>query len=112
MHALADEARLQELANPSQFLPELPGWTERSIFISREGRLDFFHYDFYAQALAKILRGQAKDLLDVTEMKERGFVEPRKAWELFESIQEQLFRYPSVDPASFRAAVERSLGRV
>ena len=98
-----------ELANPSQFLPELPGWAERSPFISREGRLDFCHYDLHSQALAKILRGQGNDLLDVHGMLDRGFVEPRRAWDLFESIQGQLFRYPSVDPASFRAAVARSL---
>jgi len=32
-----------ELASPADFLPELPGWQERSVFIAREGRLDFFH---------------------------------------------------------------------
>jgi hypothetical protein len=34
-----------ELAAPDQFIPELPGWRERSAFIAREGRLDFHHYD-------------------------------------------------------------------
>ena len=47
-----------ELSSPDHFLPELPGWQERSTFIVREGRVDFFHYDFNAQALSKILRGQ------------------------------------------------------
>ena len=49
-----------ELASPAHFLPELPGWQDRSPFIAREGKVDFFHYDFYAQALSKILRGQEK----------------------------------------------------
>lgn len=57
-----------ELASPDQFIPELPGWHERSTFIAREGRLSFYHYDFYAQALAKIERGHAQDRLDVREM--------------------------------------------
>jgi hypothetical protein len=100
-----------ELANPSQFIPELPAWQERSIFIARHGKLDFFHYDPYAQLLAKILRGQAKDLLDVQEMLDRGLVERTKAWELYEAIEGRLFRHPNIDPASFRAAVALTLKR-
>ena len=42
-----------ELACPAHFIPELPGWQERSLFITQEGTLSFFHYDLYAQALAK-----------------------------------------------------------
>ena len=65
-----------ELASPDDFIPPLPGWEERSGFIAREGEIDFFHYDFYAQALAKIERGHSTDLLDVRRMIERGLVEP------------------------------------
>lgn len=46
-----------ELACPSDFIPELPGWIERSAYISSEGNVDFYHYDPYSQALAKIERG-------------------------------------------------------
>ncbi len=31
-----------ELASPSDFIPSLPGWEDRSIYIAREGKLDFF----------------------------------------------------------------------
>ena len=48
-----------ELTSPDHFIPELPGWEERSRFIQQEGNVSFFHYDFYAQALAKIERGHA-----------------------------------------------------
>jgi hypothetical protein len=95
-----------ELAAPSDFIPELPAWQERSKFIVREGKIDFFHYDFYAQALSKLQRGHAKDLEDVREMIERGLVEPRKAMELFDAIEDELYRFPSIDPASFRRRVE------
>ena len=64
-----------ELAAPDQFIPEIPGWKERSPFIAREGRLSFYHYDFYAQALSKIQRGHAQDLADVREMMARGLVD-------------------------------------
>lgn len=51
-----------ELASPDDFIPEIPGWRERSRFIRQEGTLTFLRYDFYAQALAKIERGHTLDL--------------------------------------------------
>ena len=96
-----------ELASPDHFIPELPGWEERSRFIQREGNVTFFHYDFYAQALAKIERGHTIDLQDVNEMIQRGLVEAARLLELFTAIENQLYRYPAVDPPSFRQAVEQ-----
>jgi hypothetical protein len=72
---LKDELRLNvELAAPDDFLPELPGWRERSPSAGRFGRVAVFHYDLYAQALAKLERGHAQDLDDVREMTRRGLV--------------------------------------
>lgn len=95
-----------ELASPDDFIPELPGWQERSRFIRQEGKLTFLHYDFYAQALAKIERGHEKDLQDVREMIQNGFVEPNRLFELFSQIEEKIYKYPALDPQKFRAAVE------
>lgn len=100
-----------ELASPDDFIPALPGWQDRSRFIAEEGRLVFLHYDFYAQALdaqalAKIERNHAQDRNDVREMLERQLVEPNKLLELFEQIEDQLYRYPALSPRSFRQAVE------
>jgi hypothetical protein len=100
-----------ELAAPDDFIPALPGWQERSRFIQQEGKLAFLHYDFYAQALAKIERGHTIDLEDVHEMIRRGLVEPKRLLELFNAIEDQLYRYPALDGPSFRRAVERSLER-
>jgi len=100
-----------ELACPSDFIPELPGWQDRSKFIAREGRISFYHYDFYAQALAKIERGHDKDVGDVEHMLENGFIEPAKALELFAAIEPELYRYPAIDPASFRRRVEKAFSR-
>ena len=98
-----------ELACPSHFIPELPGWRDRSLFIESHGLLTARHYDFYSQALAKIERGHTLDLLDVEQLLLRGLVEPTRLRELFELIEPQLYRYPAVDPPSFRRAVERAL---
>lgn len=95
-----------ELASPAHFLPEIPGWQKRSLYIGREGKLDFYHYDLYAQALAKLERGHEKDRLDVRAMVESGLVEPARLLQLFEAIEDRLYRYPALDPPSFRRAVE------
>lgn len=97
-----------ELASPAHFIPELPGWRERSPFAVREGLIDFHHYDFYAQALSKIERAHARDLDDVREMAARGLVEPRRLLEFFEQIAPDLYRYPALDPPTFRRAVQRA----
>jgi hypothetical protein len=98
-----------ELAAPSDFIPPLPGWEERSPFIQREGTLSFHHYDFYAQCLAKIERGHRKDEMDVKRMISSGLVRPERLRELFEAIESDLYRYPAIDPVSFRQAVMQHL---
>jgi hypothetical protein len=99
-----------ELASPDQFIPALPGWQERSRFIDTHGRVSFFHYDFYAQALAKIERRHDQDIDDVREMLARGLIEPRTALEFLAAIEPQLDRYPAVDAPSFRRAARKILG--
>jgi hypothetical protein len=95
-----------ELASPADFIPELPGWEDRSVFVAQHGKLAVFHYDLYAQALAKIERSHAQDVGDVREMVGRGLVEPARLLELFGRIEPELYRYPALDPRSFRRAVE------
>jgi hypothetical protein len=99
-----------EIAAPSHFIPELPGWEGRSPFVERWGTASFHHYDFYSQALAKIERGEEKDLRDVGQMLARGLVEPRRAWALFRQIEPNLYRYPAIDPRRFARGVMEALG--
>lgn len=95
-----------ELASPLDFLPELPGWRERSPFLFREGAIDVFHLDFSSQALAKLERGFEQDLADISSMVAAGEVDPQALLGLYEQVEAQLFRFPAVDPPSLRAAVE------
>lgn len=99
-----------ELASPADFIPELPGWQERSPFVGRFGKLSAHHYDLNAQALAKIERGHAQDLGDVREMLDRGPVQPEALLRWFEEIEPLLYRYPAIDPASFRRNVAAVAG--
>ncbi|NBO94097.1 MAG: hypothetical protein EBV06_17580 [Planctomycetia bacterium] len=96
-----------ELASPDDFIPELPGWRERSLFIARHGQIDFYHYDPYAQALAKIERGHTRDLADAESMIAVGLVDRAKLLELFAEIEPSLIRYPAVEARVFRRKVER-----
>jgi hypothetical protein len=108
--AIKDSLRMNvELAAPDQFIPELPGWRERSPFIERSGSISFHHYDFYAQALAKIERNHEQDQTDVREMIARSLVETDRAMELFRAIEPALYRYPAINAHGFRLRVEAAL---
>jgi uncharacterized nucleotidyltransferase DUF6036 len=98
-----------ELASPPDFIPELPGWRERSPLVFRDGNVDVHHFDPYSQALSKIERGFAHDLADVQEMLNRGLVDPERLGQFFEAIEPQLYRYPAIDPAAFRRKVQDAL---
>jgi hypothetical protein len=105
--ALKDELSVNiELASPSDFIPELPDWRERSIFIARRGLIDFYHYDPYSQALSKLERGHSRDLTDVEAMLHRDLIRRDLIFELFLAIEPMLIRYPSLDPATFREVIE------
>jgi hypothetical protein len=94
-----------ELACPDQFIPAIPGWRERSLFIARHGLLEFFHYDFCGQALSKLQRRHDRDLQDVRSMLRAKLIARDRLREMFTLIKPQLIRYPAIDPASFETAV-------
>ena len=99
-----------ELASPPDFIPELPGWRERSPLVFQEGNVYVHHFDFYSQALAKIERGFNLDLEDVRRMIEDGLVDPIRLRDLYEAIEPDLYRYPAIDPSVFRRKVEAAIG--
>jgi hypothetical protein len=104
---LKDELDINvELACPDQFIPAVPGWRERSLFIATHGPVQFFHYDPYGQALSKLQRRHERDLRDVSAMVHAGLVRVERLPEMFAQIEPRLIRYPAVNPASFRASVE------
>lgn len=94
-----------ELACPSDFIPALSGWQERSRFIAQHGGITFHHYDFYSQALAKLERWHTRDRLDVGCMIESGLVDKARLLEFFRSIEPALIRYPAIDPKRFSERV-------
>jgi len=94
-----------ELASPDQFIPAIPGWRERSLFIARHGLVEFFHYDLYGQALSKLQRRHDRDIRDVRSMLRAKLITTDRLREMFTLIKPQLIRYPAIDPVSFETAV-------
>jgi hypothetical protein len=90
-----------ELASPDQFIPPVPGWRERSIHIGRWGEVDFYHFDLVSQSLAKLARGQDRDVDDVRAMIDRNLVVAEQLAEGIEQIEGDLLRYPGVDSVAF-----------
>lgn len=104
---LKERLRLNvELAAPDQFIPVPLGWEQRSPVITRIGRVTYHHYDFTAQALAKIERGHSRDLADVEAMRGRGLITGSEVRRQFSLLEPALYRFPAIDPPSFRRAVD------
>jgi hypothetical protein len=103
---LKDRLRINvELASPADFIPVPEGWEERSAYIDRCGRLSFYHFDLYAQVLAKIERGHAQDLADVQAIIDRRLVQRERCLEYYERIEPDLYRFPAIHAPAFRKAV-------
>ena len=98
-----------DLVSPADYLPELPGWEERSPLFAREGRLACHHYDLDAQALAKIARGHAQDIEDLRLMAAGGLVDPRALRDHFARLEPQLHLFPALDARSLRRWLEETL---
>ena len=95
-----------ELASPDQFNPVPAGWEQRSPVVARIGRVTVHHYDLVAQALAKIERGHGRDLADVDAMLARGLISGAEVRAMFARMEPELYRFPALDPPSFRRAVD------
>ena len=98
-----------ELASPSDFIPPADDWRERSQFIEKIGKVEFFHYDFTLQALAKIERGHAQDLEDVHNLLRARCVSLAELRNRFAQIEPKLLRYPGLDPLEFRRKLDKFL---
>ncbi len=94
-----------KLACPADFIPADPQWREHAHHIASIGRIEFYHYDFVLQALAKLERGHAQDLADVTSFVRGGHVTLEELRERLSQLEPDLLRYPAIDPGQFRKQV-------
>jgi len=101
---LKDELDINvELASPDLFVPVPHDWDARSEWIERHGQVDFLHFDYRAQALAKLARAHERDLNDVTAMVDRGLVTRDEIRDALEEASPHLLRYPGLNAEAFLA---------
>ncbi len=107
---LKDRLQLNvELASPGDFIPAPADWRERSRHIATYNHVEFLHYDFALQALAKLERGHTQDLRDVASFLQGGYVTAAELKQRFAQIEPGLLRYPAIDPTQFRQKLESFL---
>lgn len=94
-----------ELASPADFIPATSSWREYSKLIKSVGSVDFYHFNFTLQALAKLERGHKQDIYDVIDFVRRGHTSPAELRSTFEEIEPLLIRYPAIDPVDFKKHV-------
>ena len=91
-------------------MPPLKGSAERHELIDRMGNVTFYHYDPYAQALSKIVRGFDRDLIDARCFIRDGLVAPQILRELVNAIPESTYaKYPNLSPSGVQKAVDSFL---
>lgn len=95
-----------ELAAPTDFIPASPHWRESSKLIKTIGSVDFYHFDFTLQALAKLERGHKQDINDVKDFLGRGYTNAEQLRSTFAEIEPGLVRYPAIDPVDFKKNVD------
>jgi len=98
-----------EVTSPPDFIPELPGWRERSPLVLEVANLEVRTFDLYSQALAKIERGFRQDLTDVQSMLDSGGVNANRLEDVYEQIEPEMYRYPAIEPVAFRAKLRAAL---
>ncbi|MCF6313664.1 MAG: hypothetical protein L3J39_14560 [Verrucomicrobiales bacterium] len=96
-----------ELASPDLFIPPLPDWKQRSIFIAQHGNIDFYHYDLYSQALAKLERAHPRDLDDVENMHDHHLIKSPLLLDLFTQIEDDLKKYPTIEASALRTTIHQ-----
>jgi hypothetical protein len=99
-----------EFARPEQFVPPLDESDNRHVFIETIGSVSYYHYDPYAQILAKIVRGFDRDLEDARSFLESGMVERGKLRTLVNAIPDAAYaRYPHLSRAAVIDAIDAFL---
>lgn len=85
-----------ELASPFDFIPALPQWKERNIFITSSNKVNFFHCDLYSQIISKIQRGWKQDLLDAEGFMKHN-IDKNLLKRLFYSVKPDFIKFPAID---------------
>lgn len=96
-----------EMAKPTDFIPSLPDEKNRHITIGTFGKVTFMHFDPYAQAFSKIVRGHETDISDVKALVAARLVDAKKLCEMVKKLPDANFaRHPRLNRSAVEAVVE------
>ncbi len=68
--------------------------------------MDFRHFDFYSQVLAKLERAHERDMLDARAFVAEGLVDQQKLRDFFQDIRPSIKKFPAIDELVFAKAVQ------
>ena len=110
---IKEDLRLNiEFARPEDFVPALAATSSRHLFIDNIGRVDFYHYDPYAQLLSKLVRGFRKDLEDAESFLSQGLVDAERFRSLVVDVPAAAYaKYPNLSRRTVCEAVEEFLSQ-
>jgi hypothetical protein len=96
-----------EMAKPTDFIPSLPDEKKRHITIGTFGKVMFMHFDPYAQAFSKIVRGHETDISDVKALVAAGLFDAKKLCKMVKKLPDSNFtRYPRLNRSAVEAVIE------
>lgn len=96
-----------EMAKPTDFVPSLPGESDRHILIGRFGTVSFMHFDPYSQAFSKIVRGHQMDVTDVKALVKHKLVDAKHLNAMVKKLPKSAFlKYPRLTRYAVEQAVE------
>src|SRR6266700_104757 len=103
-----------EPVSAEKFIPLPSQWMAQSKWIGRYGTVDGFYFDFYSIALAKIQRGNTRDINDVKLLLQEKVITIQGLDDAYNEILPQVGKdpYKKLDPRQFAAnyaAVRRLL---
>ena len=96
-----------EPASPADFIPLPAGWRERSRFLVQEGGITVYAFDPLSTALAKIERGQERDIDDVLALCRSGVLNADQIAQGFEeiSVRIETEALPRITEQDFRRKI-------
>ena len=96
-----------EMTKPTDFVPSLQGEKDRHLPIATFGKASFMHFDPYAQAFSKIVRGHRTDIIDAKGLVTAKLVDVQRLVDIVRALPDETFaKYPRLDRTAVQVAVE------
>lgn len=79
----------------------------RSPYFDTFEKASYYHYDFYSQALVKMIRNHTRDRQDVAQMIRDQKIEVKILLEMVGAVEADFLKYPRLDYANVIFKIEQ-----